>query len=269
MKKHVSILGCGWLGLPLAKELIQRGWQVKGSTTSSEKIQALEEEGILPYKIQLKEDQIIGDIQEFLEDTELLIIDIPPGLRRHPNSNFVSKLEHLTKSISALTIENIIYVSSTGVFQDHESLPSFTEHYRFTPKEIKNSQLVQAEHLLLNLIKTKTSVIRFGGLYGKERHPVNYLSGKTGIKNPQAPVNLIHLDNCILLISEIIQQEKYGMVFHGVEDIQLSKEEYYTQKAEEFGLPKPEFDQEEKSIGKDISMEWTSRELGVNISKKA
>ncbi|SDG39282.1 NAD(P)-binding domain-containing protein [Psychroflexus sediminis] len=268
MQKQISILGCGWLGLPLAKELIQRGWQVKGSTTSSEKVQTLKEEGLIPYKIELQEDQITGDIQAFLEDSELLIIDIPPGLRRHPNSSFVSRLEQLTKAISASAIENIIYVSSTGVFQDHESLPSFTEHYRFTPKEIKNSQLVQAEHLLLNLTETKTSVIRFGGLVGKERHPVKYLSGKTDVKNPNSPVNLIHLDNCILLISEIIQQEKFGLVFHGVEAIQGSKEDYYTQKAKEFDLPKPEFNHEEKSVGKDISMAWTSRALQVNISVK-
>ncbi|NEV92661.1 NAD(P)H-binding protein [Psychroflexus sp. YR1-1] len=268
MQKQISILGCGWLGLPLAKELIQLGWQVKGSTTSSEKMQKLEEEGILPYNIELQEDRITGGVQAFLEDSEVLIIDIPPGLKRHPNSSFVSKLEQLTKAVSASAIERLIYVSSTGVFQDHETLPSFTEHYQFTPKEIKNSQLVQAEQLLLNLPEVTTSVIRFGGLVGKERHPVKYLSGKTDVKNPHSPVNLIHLDNCILLISEIIQQEKYGMVFHGVEAIHGSKEDYYTRKAKEFGLLKPEFNHEKKSVGKDISMAWTARALQVNISVK-
>jgi 3-hydroxyisobutyrate dehydrogenase-like beta-hydroxyacid dehydrogenase len=32
--KSISILGCGWLGVPLAKHLIQKGFSVKGSVTS-------------------------------------------------------------------------------------------------------------------------------------------------------------------------------------------------------------------------------------------
>lgn len=267
MQKQASILGCGWLGLPLAKHLIQNGWEVKGSTTSLEKIETLEAEGIKAYKIELEEDKVVGDISGFLENSELLIIDVPPGLRRDPNSDFVSKLKHLTKAISDSKVENIIYVSSTGVFQDHKSYPSFTEHYQFTASEIDNNQLIQAEHLLLNLPEVKTSVIRFGGLVGKERHPVKFLSGKTGIKNPEAPVNLIHLENCILLISEIVQQKKFEMIFHGVEDLQLSKEAYYSQKAKELGLPEPKFNHEEKSAGKYISMEWTLKKLEIILDR--
>jgi hypothetical protein len=58
------------------------------------------------------------------------------------------------------------------------------------------------------------------------------------------------------------------MVFHGVEDIKLSKEDYYTQKAKEFNLPIPEFGHETTSKGKHISMAWTSRILEVNLEKK-
>lgn len=32
----VSILGCGWLGLPLAEQLLAEGYSVKGSTTRAE-----------------------------------------------------------------------------------------------------------------------------------------------------------------------------------------------------------------------------------------
>lgn len=267
MQKHVSILGCGWLGFPLAKHLIEKGWEVKGSTTSSEKMKTLETEGIKAYEIELQEGGVSGDINGFLEDSELLIINVPPGLRRDPNSNFVAKLKTLTEVISESNIKNILYVSSTGVFQDHKSYPSFTESYEFSPSELENSQLIQAEDLLRNLIQVQTSVIRFSGLVGKERHPVKFLSGKTGIKNPEAPVNLIHLDNCILLILEIIQQEKFGMVFHGNEDIQLSKKTYYTKKAKKLNLPAPEFDHETTSVGKDISMTWTLKTLQINLNK--
>jgi nucleoside-diphosphate-sugar epimerase len=268
MEKQVSILGCGWLGFPMARHLVKEGWMVKGSTTTSSKLGELNSEGIEAFKIELKEEKVIGDIQGFLVNSELLIIDIPPGLRREPNSSFVSKMNQLIKAISASEIKHIIYVSSTGVFQDHESIPTFTEHYKFTPKEVKESQLVQVEELIMDLEKVSATVIRFGGLIGKERHPVKYLSGKSGIKNPEAPVNLIHLENCILLLSVIIRQKKFGRIFHGVEDLEYSKKEYYKQKAEEFDLSVPEFKHEGNSVGKKISMAITARQLGFKLEVK-
>jgi nucleoside-diphosphate-sugar epimerase len=268
MKKQMSILGCGWLGIPLAKHFIEQGWSIKGSTTSSDKLKALEKEGILPFQIVLNEGQIEGDFNKFVEGSEILILNVPPGLRQNPSSNFVAKLNKVTEAISESSIHKILYVSSTGVFQDHESLPIFTEHYQFTPKEVEDSQLIQAEQLLLDLDGVQTSVLRLGGLIGKGRHPVKYLSGKTSIKNPESPVNLIHLENCMLLISEIVQQQKFGKIFHGVEDVQASKEDYYTQKAMQLNLPAPKFDHERTSAGKTISMLWTSSELGMVLKRK-
>jgi len=47
--KNVSILGCGWLGKPMAVSLMNDGFLVKGSTTSEIKIQELESLGIESY----------------------------------------------------------------------------------------------------------------------------------------------------------------------------------------------------------------------------
>ena len=47
----ISILGCGWLGLPLGKFLVEKGHVVKGSTTSEDKISLLSSMGIVPFLI--------------------------------------------------------------------------------------------------------------------------------------------------------------------------------------------------------------------------
>ena len=51
----ISILGCGWLGLPLAKSLVDNGYKIKGSTTTQDKYQKLVEDGVTPYLIKLNE----------------------------------------------------------------------------------------------------------------------------------------------------------------------------------------------------------------------
>lgn len=74
---QISILGCGWLGLPLARTLLERGHHVKGSTTREEKLATLEESGIDPYLIRFS-PEINENYQPDFFDSEVLIVNIPP-----------------------------------------------------------------------------------------------------------------------------------------------------------------------------------------------
>ena len=87
-KKKVSILGLGWLGLPLAHELMLLGFDVNGSTTNELKRVKIQEEGLQSYFVKLTEGGVQGKIQDLFLDTDILILNIPPGLRRNPNSNY-------------------------------------------------------------------------------------------------------------------------------------------------------------------------------------
>ena len=95
----VSILGCGWLGFPLAKKLIEIGFEVKGSTTSENKLAVLKSNKIAPYLLELSETKIGESITDFLHDSDILIIDIPPGLRKITEATsektFVNKIKNL------------------------------------------------------------------------------------------------------------------------------------------------------------------------------
>jgi biotin synthase len=46
---NISILGCGWLGFPTGLHLQKKGADVKGSTTSEEKLEKLKEAGLYAY----------------------------------------------------------------------------------------------------------------------------------------------------------------------------------------------------------------------------
>src|SRR4051812_59143 len=116
--KQISILGCGWLGLPLAKSLLEKGFSVKGSTTSLEKISILENNGIQAFQIELSEIEIKGEINSFLATSEILIIDIPPKLRGISSENFVQKIQNLIPFIEKSKIEKVVFISSTSVYTD-------------------------------------------------------------------------------------------------------------------------------------------------------
>jgi len=80
-QNKIAILGCGWLGLPLAKKLISKNFIVRGSTTSKDKISVLENERIEPFLITLDKEFDKKNLSEFLKNIDILIINIPPNIR--------------------------------------------------------------------------------------------------------------------------------------------------------------------------------------------
>jgi nucleoside-diphosphate-sugar epimerase len=248
--KQICILGCGWLGFPLAKSLIEKGNSVKGTTTSPEKIQVLRKTGINPFKIKIMESAIEGEISLFLENADILIIDIPPKLRGNSKENFEEKIKFLIPYIEEAQVQKLIFVSSISVYADDNS--TITENTKPFPLTESGKQLVLTENILNENKNFKTTVIRFGGLIGEDRHPIRFLAGRKELENPYAPINLIHLKDCIGIIEAIINNDLFGETFNAVAPYHPLRVDYYTNKAVELQLPVPEFNSRNVTVGKTI-----------------
>jgi len=267
---QISILGCGWLGFPLAKRFIEEGYSVNGSTTSESKLSVLENAGINPFLVVLESESISESVNAFLSESEILIIDIPPKLRgnnavtANPSQKvFVEKIETLIPFIEKSGIKKVIFVSSTSVYGDENG--NITEETIPHPETESGKQLLLAEALLQKNQNFETTILRFGGLIGEDRHPVTSLSGKENLANSDAPVNLIHQNDCIKIIEEIIDQSKWNEVFNAVAPFHPTREEYYTQKAKEQNLILPKFSAEKSNIKKTISSEKIENILNYNF----
>ena len=270
--KQIAILGCGWLGMPLAKSLLEKGFSVKGSTTSLEKISVLESSGIQPFQIVLSEKHIDGEIDSFLQNSEILIIDIPPKLRSTSSENFVKKIQNLIPFIEKSKIEKVIFISSTSVYSDAPSPEvsgalRVTESTKPNPETESGKQLLATEIRLQSNENFKTTVVRFGGLIGDDRHPINFLAGRKNIENPEAPINLIHQEDCIGIIEAIVKQECWNETFNAVAPFHPSRKEYYTQKAMELGLLLPEFVNSKIAFGKTILSDKVKKVLDYHFQE--
>jgi nucleoside-diphosphate-sugar epimerase len=235
----------------------------------------LKNAGISPFQIQLEEHQIIGNIEDFLKETNVLVIDIPPGLRRETSSSnemtFVNKIEKLIPYIEKSGIQKVLFVSSTSVYEDSFPIVEITEETKPNPDMESGKQLFVSENLLQNNIYFKTTVIRFGGLLGDDRHPINFLAGKTNVENPDAPVNLIQREDCIGIIEKILNQVEYdiwGETFNAVAPQHPTRKTYYQKKAELFNLPLPTFAEHSESKGKMISSKKVETILGYSFQKE-
>ena len=263
--KNISILGCGWLGLPLAKALLEKGFHVKGSTTSEAKIPVFENSGIAGFLIALLPQRVQGELTAFLENTEIVIIAIPPQLRGPNSENFVAKIGLLRPFIEASSVKKVLFVSSTSVYGEDSTM--VTEETNPNPDSEAGKQLLLAEVHLQESRSFETTVVRFGGLIGGDRHPIKFLAGRENIENPDAPINLIHQKDAIGIILKIIEQEVWNETFNAAAPFHPSRKSYYTQKAIEHQLPLPKFSSENTIIGKTILSDKITKKLGYSFQE--
>lgn len=243
-------MGCGWLGTPLAQHLISEGYTVHGSTTSSEKLQDLRDLEIVPFKISLSENGIEGPIEAFLKNVKVLVINVPPNLRGSNRENYELKMKHLHASAKSCGVAGIIFISSTSVYGDLEG--DVTETTVPHPETESGKQLLVVEEKFKNDPDLETTIIRFGGLIGPNRHPVSFLAGKKDLSQGNHPVNLIHLEDCIHIIATILKEGYWGEIFNGVYPLHPPKQEYYVNEAKKRGLPAPVYADKKNTQGKKV-----------------
>lgn len=239
MATIVSILGCGWLGLPLAEFLVNKGFSVKGSTTREEKIAKLKQAGVQPFLLNFTphpQREQLDSIPDFLK-TDILIIAIPPGVSHHGEDFHPMQILHLSEHLKLSSINKIIYISSTSIYPDTGEV---TESTNISGEETSNAALRCAEEILCGLHR-KPTILRCGGLMGYDRVPGRYFIGKKELPTGNVPVNFVHRDDVINIIYEVIRQEKWGEIYNIVAPEHPVRRDIYASNARDFGWEAPTF----------------------------
>lgn len=236
--KTISILGCGWLGFPLAEKLLADGIQVKGSVTTRSKLKKLSAAGIEPYCLSLDEEKVQLKDPRFF-DTDLVIVAIPPRRVDFIETIFPAQIKQLVRLLEEHRVPRVLFISSTSVY--NELGGKATEEDVLLPEKPSGKALVMAELLLTQNRNFKTTVLRFGGLIGADRNPARFLSRKVDAVSGTKPVNLIHQDDCIGIILKIINQEVWGETFNACCPAHPTRQDFYERASKVSGIPAPEF----------------------------
>lgn len=216
----ISIIGLGWYGEALARVLLQNGHQVAGTTRTEAKKTALQALGVETHLLAFPHTP-----PATLLNSDVIILNIPP---------FVDELEWF-KEWNWSPESWIIFISSTALFPKAES---------------KNALLLEEQEEWIKKFFTNWSILRFGGLIGGGRHPGKSLSGRKNLPRRMWPVNLIHQKDAVGFTLTVLKEKLQQKTFLVVSDEHPRREEFYRDYCLEKGLPLPEFDQNDKSMGK-------------------
>ncbi|WP_298763728.1 NAD(P)H-binding protein [uncultured Polaribacter sp.] len=243
----ISILGCGWLGKPLAVSFLESGFSVKGSTTSIDKIKVLEKLNIETHLVNITE---VKGLNAFL-DADILIIAI--------TSKDIDAFKNLIAQIQESTIKKVIFISSTSVY------PRKNKVMNEEDEVVENHPLVTIENLFTENTFFTTTIIRFAGLFGGDRHPANWFKNGRKIPQPKGFVNMIHREDCIAIIQEIIKQNCWNTTFNACANHHPTRKDFYLNARASKGLEMPVFEDNEVYEWKIIGSKRVQDVLGYTF----
>lgn len=250
MKKSISIIGCGWLGLPLAEKLINEGFLVKGTTSTAQKIPLLQQKKINPFLLKFESGKL--DLPtEFFANSDTLIITIPPT--GFSIEAYVELFEQLIELSLQNSIKSVIYTSSTSVYGNVSG--EVTEETEVRPDTVSAQAITAVEKLLTNCTELNSSILRFGGLAGPGRDPGNFFKNGNAISNANQVVNMVHLQDCMEIIFKILATENLSGIFNVCSPEHPTRAEFYTKAITNLDREVPEMLFNPTETGKIISSE--------------
>lgn len=236
----VAVLGCGWLGLPLARALVKAGHPVVGSTTSPEQLPVLAAAGIAPQLLRLGADFGAADearLLKLLAGVETLILNVPP--RAAAAGAYPTLLRPVHRAVAAAGVRQVLFVSSTGVYPDAPRL--MHEADALSTRDAASDVLRAEGHFVPRYGQWLSTVVRLGGLIGPGRAPGRFLAGRRELPQGDAPVNLLHLTDAVGVLECILESQAWGHTFNVCAADHPRRRDFYPTAAAYLGLEPPTF----------------------------
>ncbi|RZL12110.1 MAG: NAD-dependent epimerase/dehydratase family protein [Hymenobacter sp.] len=258
--QRISVLGGGWLGLPLAQYLQAKGYEVAVSRTTATGVAQVSQLGLPAFELALTAETALPDSAFWHVPT--LLITVPPQ-RGKSEGEQLTQFAQLIERARASGVRQVLYISSTSVYADDEQLA--TEESIPAPTKPGGIIVRQLEQLLQQETAFRTTVLRFGGLIGYDRLPDSAAAIQRRSRAADTPMNVIHRDDCVRIIHEIVRQQAWGEVFNACADAHPTRRDYYAAAAQAQGFALPDLGPVQPQPYKVVSSEKLKASLGYKF----
>ncbi len=248
----VLVLGCGWLGMALARALARDNYRVLGTTTTPEHLPTMQAGGIEPYLLRLGPEFSAADealLLRLLGLADVLVLNVPP--RAAVAGAYPNLLRPVHRAVATAGTRHVLFVSSTSVYPNENRV--MRESDAISTRDAASDVLRAEGHFVPRYGQWKSTVVRLGGLIGPERAPGRFLAGRQDLLQGNAPVNLVHLTDVVGVLSCIIEHGAWGYTFNVCANQHPRRRDFYPTAAQHLKLPAPTFKEEQDEVsGKTI-----------------
>jgi len=236
-KPRILIIGCGDIGLRVAKQLI-RHYKVFALTSQASRFAELRAVGATPLLGDLDEPNSLWRLSAIAET----VIHLAPPQNR---GRLDQRTRNLTRILSQRPnqVRRLIYVSTTGVYGNHSGA-----HVRETtpvqPESERAWRRVDAERVLRLWAPShgvSLTILRVPGIYAIDRLPLERIEAKTPALVPEedAYSNHIHSEDLARLVCAAVYHGKPQRVINACDGGETKMGDYFDQVADAFALARP------------------------------
>lgn len=268
------IIGCGYVGVPVAQKWLEQGHIVYALTRSETRANEFMKLGIKPIKGDITQPESLKNLPN--TETVLYAVGFDRSANQSRHDIYVTGLSYVLAEIKNRT-QKIIYLSSTSVYGQSEG--EWVDETSPCEPERENGQIcLEAEHLFEkqglsspqeHQNSASAVILRLAGIYGPGRLLARMEQIKAGeplLGRPDAYLNLIHVTdivNTILKCDTDIHLESHYLVS---DSHPMTRQEYYETLAQILDAPIPRFAMiaQDQPVMKSNRTYSTERAAGLN-----
>lgn len=247
---RVLIIGTGYVGLPLATEMVRRGHDVSGLRRDASGSPALAAIGIKPLIADITRP---ADLAKYSNDFDWVVNCVASGGGGAENYRqvYLQGMRNIIEWLrpgSRNTCDpspRLVYTSSTSVYGQNDG--SFVdEKSSADPATETGRVLLETERALLEAAQTRNFVgiiLRVAGIYGPERGYwfKQVLNGEARLDGKgDRFLNMIHRDDVIGCIIAALERGKTREIYNAVDDEPVSQFNFFSWLATSLGKPMPD-----------------------------
>ncbi len=237
------IVGCGYVGLPLGKELVRQGHEVFGLRRSVLAEAELQAAGITPLHADITQPETLAKLPRDFDWVVNCAASGGGGAADY-RKIYLEGNRNLVAWLAGAPLKKFVYTSSTSVYgQNNGSV--VTEESPVEPAAETSKILVEAEKLLLSAAAERqfpAVVLRVAGIYGPARgHWFKaFLRGEARIEGDGARwLNMIHRDDVIGVIIAALKVGQPEEIFNAADNEPVSQLKFFAWLAAELNQPLP------------------------------
>ena len=243
---------------------------MRGSTTRPERRDALAGAGIEPFVAAFDPDP--PQEASALFESDVLLCTIPPGRSNATQAPYPDQVAALIAQAQTHGVERVIYTSSTGVYPPidgpvtEEMVDPLNPHEAPAPRRTTAEAVRRAEQIVATAYPERAVILRLGGLFGPERHPGRFIAGRTDVKRPEGPVNMVHQHDAVGAIQAAVSHEAAHGAFNVVAPNHPTRRAFYEAAARDYGGDPPTFADDPDTEGKRVVSDKLTNVLGYTFA---
>ena len=267
------IIGCGYLGLRVARRLLAEGDRVFATTRSRDRAARLEAEGVEPIVADVLDADSLSALPSV--DRALYCVGYDREAEVPMRTVYVDGLRHALGRLADRS-RRLVYISSTSVHGDHGG-DWIDEETPPSPTTDSGRACLEAEAAIGEFTaeyKYPATILRLSGLYGPGRlmRREAIEAGEPIAGDPEGYLNLVHVDDAAAASVLGMKADRPGPLYLVSDDRPVSRGEFYARLSEALGAPAPRFaepppDRPSRGVAsKRISNRRIKAELGFSPS---